>query len=122
MVQIWHFKLYNKLSTIQLKSSQRRIDGEDYRQERKTPLRCSQRSSVEETDAEFWQRQEEQKIMLLGLSDRLNKLERAAKDILLLLVAALAIGCAAGTWLKPELAAVAVGGSAADLAVSIGRQ
>jgi hypothetical protein len=60
--------------------------------------------------------------MLLGLSDRLNKLERAAKDIPLLLVAALPIGCDQGTLLKPELAAVAVGGSAAELAVSIRRQ
>ena len=83
---------------------------------------AAREAALRKLDAESWKRQEEQEIMLLGLSDRLNKLERAAKNIPLLLVAALAIGCAAGTLLKPELTAVAVGGSAAGLAVSIGRQ
>ncbi len=49
-------------------------------------------------DAKSRKSQEEQEIMLLGLSDALTTSERAAKNIPLLLVAALASGCESGNF------------------------
>ncbi len=64
MVQIWHFKLYNKLSTVQLKSYQRKSDGEITGKNGKPLYGAAREAVLRKLDAEFWQRQEEQEIML----------------------------------------------------------
>jgi hypothetical protein len=69
-----------------------------------------------------WQNDEEVAILFQSLDSRLSRLERRQKYAPITLVAALAAGCAFGTVLKPDLAAIVAGGVAAGLVVSICRQ
>jgi hypothetical protein len=68
-----------------------------------------------------WQNEEEAAILFHALDSRLSRLERRQKYAPLTVVAALIIGCTFGTVLKPDLAAIALGGGAAGLAIAIGR-
>ncbi|MCC3405201.1 MAG: hypothetical protein JGK17_06315 [Microcoleus sp. PH2017_10_PVI_O_A] len=63
-------------------------------------------------------------VTLLSVTDRITKLERRTKYLPITVIAALFFGCAAGKFLKPDLAVLAVGcGSAgAGMTVAIARQ
>lgn len=70
-----------------------------------------------------WQT-DETGILLLSVTDRITRLERQTKYLPLIVIAALFLGCAAGKFLKPDLAVLAVGCSAAGagMIVAIARQ
>ena len=70
-----------------------------------------------------WQT-DETGILLMSMTDRVTRLERQTKYLPLTVIAALFLGCAAGKFVKPDLAVLAVGCGAAGagMAVSIARQ
>ena len=70
-----------------------------------------------------WQT-DETGILLLSMTDRVTRLERQTKYLPLTVIAALFLGCAAGKFVKPDLAVLAVGCGAAGagMAVAIARQ
>jgi hypothetical protein len=63
-------------------------------------------------------------VTLLSANDRITKLERQTKYLPITVIAALFLGCAAGKFLKPDLAALAVGcgGAGVGMTVAIARQ
>jgi hypothetical protein len=69
-----------------------------------------------------WHNEEETAILFQSLDERIVQLERRQSQAPLTLVAALVAGCVLGTAIKPDLAAIAVGGGAAGLVVAIRRQ
>jgi hypothetical protein len=69
-----------------------------------------------------WHNEEETAILFQSLDERLVQLERRQRCTTLAIVAALVVGCAFGTVIKPNLAAIVVGAGAAGLVVSITRQ
>ncbi|MEG4916314.1 hypothetical protein [Microcoleus sp. B7-D4] len=69
-----------------------------------------------------WHNEEEAAILFQSLDERIARMESRQRQAPLTLVAALIIGCAFGSIIKPNLAAIAVGGCAAGLVVSITRQ
>lgn len=70
-----------------------------------------------------WQ-DEEVGISLLSITDRVFRLERQTKYLPLTVIAALFFGCAAGKFIKPDLAVLAVGcgGAGAGMMIAISRQ
>ena len=70
-----------------------------------------------------WQT-DETGILLMSMTDRVTRLERQTKYLPLTVIAALFLGCAAGKFLKPNLAVLAVGCGAAGagMMVAIARQ
>lgn len=70
-----------------------------------------------------WQN-DEIEVSLLSITDRLARLERQTKYLPLTVVAALFFGCAAGKFIKPDLAVLAVGcgGAGAGMMIAISRQ
>lgn len=58
-------------------------------------------------------------IMLASATDRIDKLERQLKYLPIATIFALVLGCGVGKFLKPDLFAVAVGGSAAGAALGV---
>ena len=69
-----------------------------------------------------WHNEEEGAILFQSLDERIVQLERRQRYTPLSLVAALILGCTFGSIIKPNLAAIIVGASAAELVVSISRQ
>lgn len=70
-----------------------------------------------------WQN-DEIEVFLLSITDRVFRLERRTKYLPLTVIAALFFGCAAGKFLKPDLAVLAVGcgGAGAGMMIAISRQ
>lgn len=68
-----------------------------------------------------WQ-PDEVEICVSGLFDRLSRTEQHQQRLPLLMVGAFAIGCTFGTFLKPNLAAIAIGAGAAGVGVSLVRK
>lgn len=69
-----------------------------------------------------WHNEEEVSIFFESIDERIIQLESRQKYAAITLVAALVVGCAFGSIVKPNLAAIAVGGGTAGLVVSIRRQ
>ena len=69
-----------------------------------------------------WHNEEEAAILFLSLDERIVQLERRQRYTPLICVVALIVGCAFGTIVKPNLAAIVVGAGAAGLVVSVTRQ
>jgi hypothetical protein len=69
-----------------------------------------------------WHNDEEAAILFQSLDERIARMERRQSQAPLTLVTALIVGCAFGTVIKPDLAAIVVGAGAAGLVVSICRQ
>jgi len=65
-----------------------------------------------------WQ-PDEVEICVSGIFDRLSQVEKHHQRLPFLLVGAIAIGCTVGTFLKPNLAAIAVGAGAAGVGVAL---
>ena len=65
-----------------------------------------------------WQ-PDEVEICVSGIFDRLAKVEQHHQRLPFLLVGAIAIGCTVGTFLKPNIAAVAIGAGAAGVGVAL---
>ena len=63
-------------------------------------------------------------VTLLSNCDRITRLERQTKYLPLTVIAALFLGCAAGKFLKPDLAVLAMGcgGAGMGMVVAIARQ
>lgn len=70
-----------------------------------------------------WQ-DDEVEISLFSITDRVSRLERQTKYLPLTIIAALFFGCAAGKFIKPDLAVLAVGcgGAGAGMMIAISRQ
>lgn len=68
-----------------------------------------------------WQ-PDEVEICVSGIFDRLLRVEQHQQRLPLLMVGAFIIGCAFGTILKPDLAAIAIAAGAAGVGVSLVRQ
>ncbi|MEG4529877.1 hypothetical protein [Microcoleus sp. D2_18a_D3] len=70
-----------------------------------------------------WQN-DEIEVSLLSITDRVSRLERQTKYLPLTVVVALFVGCAAGKFVKPDLAVLAVGcgGAGAGMMIAISRQ
>ena len=64
----------------------------------------------------------EVEICVSSLFDRLSRVEQHQQRLPLLMVGAFIIGCAFGTILKPNLAAIAIGAGAAGVGVSLVRK
>lgn len=69
-----------------------------------------------------WHNEEEAAILFQSLDERLVQLERRQRQAPLAIVMALVAGCAFGSIVKPNLAAIVVGAGAAGLVVAITRQ
>lgn len=69
-----------------------------------------------------WHSDEEAAILFQSLDERLVQLERRQRQAPLTLVAALIVGCAFGSIVKPNLAAIAAGAGSAGLVLAIHRQ
>lgn len=69
-----------------------------------------------------WHNEEEVAILFQSLNERIVQLERRQRYAPITLVAALIVGCAFGTVIKPNLASIVVGAGAAGLVLAIRRQ
>ncbi|MEG5043486.1 hypothetical protein [Microcoleus sp. B4-C1] len=69
-----------------------------------------------------WHNEEEVAILFQSLDERIVQLESRQRQAPLAIVVALIIGCAFGSIVKPNLAAIVVGASAAGLVLAIRRQ
>ena len=69
-----------------------------------------------------WHNEEEAGILFQSLDERIVQLERRQRYASVSFVAALILGCAFGSIIKPNLAAIIVGAGAAGLVISITRQ
>jgi hypothetical protein len=58
-------------------------------------------------------------IILASAIDRIDRLERQLKYLPISVILALVVGCGVGKFLKPDLFAIAVGGSAAGATLGI---
>lgn len=65
-----------------------------------------------------WQ-PDEVEICVSGIFDRLAKVEQHQQRLPFLLVGAIALGVTAGTFLKPNIAAIALGAGAAGVGVAL---
>ncbi|MEG4915757.1 hypothetical protein [Microcoleus sp. B7-D4] len=67
---------------------------------------------------------DETEICFTSIFDRISRIERQTKYLPIAVIVALFVGCAAGKFLKPDLAALAVGcgGAGAGMMLAISRQ